>query len=117
MKTDRELIAEFMEARPTNVPGLFEPDETDWWKFDPYVPSVSWEAKPQTLDMMHLVEQKFTLEHWELYLNSFASPIERRNKVFSWDRGSALLNANAEMKVRKAGSVLRSMETREVKEA
>lgn len=59
-----------------------------------------------TLDQIHQQEKSLTAEQWEAYIDSFATPVERKKRVFQWDRISAILHATAEEKSERLERIL-----------
>ena len=76
-----------------------------WWRSDTETPEVT--PRDLTLDALWEVEERLTAEQWDAYLNHFATPAERIKKHFFWERGSVLLHAAAEQKIKALAQVLR----------
>lgn len=110
MLTDHEIIATFMEPLPNTAPGFHTAWSTlkpTWWEKGPSSEGVMfWVPIPLTLDALHEVEARLTVEQWSRYEPALGSPYAHKsNPITYW---KALIHATAEEKIRALAAVLRA---------
>lgn len=104
---DTRIICEFMDRCPRSTTRSRDSD-SGWWRLVGCVrEDGEWIPNAIDLNRAHWVEERLTEEQWNRYINAFATPIDRRLRMFAWDRVSALLHATAADKIKALAAVLR----------
>lgn len=91
--TDEEVIASFMEPKPTWSSS--DRNGEWWWCWDH-----RWHSCKLDLDALHEVEARLTNEQWDAYANLMMDPAGIHHTRF-------LLHASAEQKIEALAAVLR----------